>query len=134
MSTKICATCKTNKPLSDFYPHKKSKGGYIRHCKQCVSRKRKEEYCPDKTRSSNLKSKYGVTEDEYNKFLVEQNNKCAICFKPNPEDYHGFCVDHDHVTGQVRGLLCHNCNAGLGHFYDNISYLLSAASYIKNKQ
>jgi hypothetical protein len=57
--------------------------------------------------------------------VLRQDGVCAICGRPNPEH-----VDHDHETGAVRGILCFNCNGGLGQFRDSIDALLSAASYL----
>jgi len=71
---------------------------------------------PDRTRNTNLKSKYGIDQSEYNKKLIEQDNKCAIC-EISIVDYGKiFCVDHDHNTNKVRGLVCDTCNRGLGYY------------------
>jgi hypothetical protein len=58
----------------------------------------------------------------------EQGGTCAICGRPDPEH-----VDHDHDTGAVRGILCVNCNGGLGQFRDSIDSLLIAASYLESR-
>ena len=72
---------------------------------------------PDRTRATNWKVKYGITSDQFYSKLKNQNNKCAICERDM--DVYGkiFCVDHNHNTGEVRGLLCDPCNYGLG-FYE----------------
>jgi hypothetical protein len=72
---------------------------------------------PQKIRESNLKSKYGITQLDYDKMLISQNNKCAICDRDMHKYGKIFCVDHNHSTGNVRGLLCDPCNYGLG-FYE----------------
>ena len=72
---------------------------------------------PERTRETNLKYKYGITSEIFYKKLEEQENKCAICGK-DMEDYGKiFCVDHNHETNHVRGLVCDPCNYGLG-FYE----------------
>lgn len=72
---------------------------------------------PERTRATNWKVKYGITPDDFYSKLNEQNNKCAICNR-DMEDYGKiFCVDHNHKTNKVRGLLCDPCNYGLG-FYE----------------
>ena len=76
----------------------------------------------------NLEKLYGITESEYLEIAKSQNFKCAIC---KTETIHRLCIDHDHETGKVRGLLCHNCNLGLGHFQDSILYLESAVNYLQ---
>jgi hypothetical protein len=77
-------------------------------------------------------SLYGLTMEQYNVMLIEQNGVCKICGKPEKSSSKGvLSVDHDHSTGNVRGLLCDTCNRGLGHFYDNISLLYNAIEYLK---
>lgn len=79
-----------------------------------------------------LKCQYNLSLDQYNELVVKQNNLCLIC--NNPETHKPrLSIDHHHETGRVRGLLCHNCNAGLGHFKDSIEVLQSAINYIKDK-
>jgi hypothetical protein len=72
---------------------------------------------PDRTRATNLKVKYGITQNDYDNMLLLQNNKCAICNRDMNDYGKVFCVDHNHSTGKVRGLLCDPCNYGLG-FYE----------------
>lgn len=131
MTVKTCSSCGEQKSLKEFYPHKNSKDGFINQCRKCISIKRKQKYCPEKAREQNRKSKYRITTEDYNRLLKVQENKCGICRKLQPDDYHGLCVDHNHKTGNIRGLLCHNCNSALGNFYDNPDYLLSAVLYLQ---
>ena len=85
-----------------------------------------------KVYANKLKRAYNFTVDEYNVLLKEQNYACRICKTTEPtETKTKFCIDHDHVTGKVRGLLCNKCNAGIGMFNDNIDLLISAIAYIK---
>lgn len=79
-----------------------------------------------------LKSKYGVTEERYNELLLLQNNCCAICHSKVPRGRYTerFLVDHDHKTGEVRGLLCFNCNSFLGLAEDSISILQKGIQYL----
>ncbi len=76
-----------------------------------------------------LKSEYGISLEEYNLLLIAQDNKCAICRSSDPKKS-SFSVDHDHNTGRIRGLLCHNCNVGLGGFRDTPEFLQSAIRYL----
>ena len=80
--------------------------------------------------------KFGITVDEYNLLVEKQNNSCAICGKHKSEFTgrgNNFHIDHCHTTGKVRGLLCSNCNTGLGQFKDNQVLLENAIQYlIKN--
>lgn len=77
-----------------------------------------------------LRSRYGISLDEYNDMVKKQDGLCAIC-KNKPSK---LCVDHNHVTNNVRQLLCRNCNLGIGYFKDNVSYLENAISYIKESK
>ena len=79
-----------------------------------------------------LKKQYNLTLEQYNEIYKKQNGKCAICDKKHTDGNKRFAVDHDHTTRKIRGLLCQNCNIGLGNFQDNIKYLKKAAKYLKN--
>lgn len=81
---------------------------------------------PNKSRLYTLKSQYGLTEEDYNQLLQAQNSACAICNEALP-----LCVDHNHRTGKVRGLLCRVHNAGLGQFGDDPRLLRKAAEYLE---
>ena len=73
---------------------------------------------------------YGITETELKKIKKKQNNRCAICEKKINEFTKDFAIDHDHKTGKVRGLLCLNCNIGLGAFRDNKAIMRKAIKYL----
>ena len=76
-----------------------------------------------------LVSAYGITGARYHEMIKEQLGCCLICLKPSED----LCVDHDHTTGKVRGLLCKRCNAGLGQFYDNVASLARAIEYLAER-
>jgi hypothetical protein len=78
------------------------------------------------SRRSVLKTKYGLTFEQYWRLFAAQDGRCAICHKP-PKTV-SLSVDHCHRTGQIRGLLCYRCNYGLGHFY-SVEALRRAADY-----
>ena len=73
-----------------------------------------------------LKYRYGITRTDHTAMLLKQDGRCAVC---GCEDK--LVVDHDHATGEVRGLLCNGCNVGLGQFRDNPYLLARAADYLK---
>lgn len=77
-------------------------------------------------RRSILKTKYGITLEEYQNLLKEQENKCAICKREEVQ----LCIDHDHVTGKTRGLLCHACNRAIGLLKENEQILINAINYV----
>jgi len=80
----------------------------------------------DTYRNANLIRKYGINLERFNQMLAEQNGVCAICLKASAKAYH---VDHDHKTGSVRGVLCHQCNTSLGWFEAN---KIGANQYLEN--
>jgi hypothetical protein len=73
---------------------------------------------------------YGLTKDQYLSLHESQEGKCAIC-KTEPTTQRGLHVDHEHSTGSVRGLLCHNCNVGIGNFLEKVELLEEAIAYLK---
>jgi hypothetical protein len=80
-------------------------------------------------RAGHLKRKFGITPDEYATKLEWQHGVCLICQQP-PAEGQVLDVDHDHGTGRPRGLLCRNCNQGLGQFREDPFLLASAAGYL----
>jgi hypothetical protein len=111
-------------------------------CKKCSGRKTKEWARQHPTewersrRKSWLKTKYGMSPEQYDALLAAQGGVCAICKNP-PTDSRGFRmhIDHDHETGAVRGILCGSCNNGLGNFKDSPDLLVTASCYVtKHRQ
>lgn len=82
-----------------------------------------------KQREWRLKNHYGLTLETYARLLDLQGGVCAIC-KSGPKEGDHLPVDHDHLTGAVRGLLCHPCNRAVGQFQDDLATLRAAASYL----
>ena len=125
----------------DKYPQ-----GYFRdkNCKKCgklfTPNSPSELYCCDECKDYGIteayyKRVYGITIEDYLDLAEKQNFVCAICGKENfamGRNHSGaLVVDHDHETGKVRGLLCHNCNRALGLFHDNVETLKKAQEYIE---
>lgn len=75
------------------------------------------------------KCRYGITDEEFDQLLDAQDGKCKIC-GTSKWPHRGPCVDHDHTTGRVRGLLCLNCNRGLGAFMESSAILENALKYL----
>lgn len=78
-------------------------------------------------RKSNYKKRYGITVEQYDQLFEYQGGRCAICNKTSTKKLN---VDHDHNTGEIRGLLCGNCNKALGLFDDAIEALQAAIDYL----
>lgn len=131
---KVCKTCLVIKPLSAFHGHSgntKARKGCKSVCKQCTNAKLNETYDPQVARRKGLKHKYGMTIEQYDEMLANQDYRCAVCGTDTPGHTGRFVVDHSHETGNVRALLCNRCNRGLGFFKDNPSLLRDAARYLE---
>ena len=158
---KLCHTCKIEKQLSDFHKNKTRKFGVSDYCKECqnkvdrknykknkdkIKKRKKELYNqnPQKyikiSRAINLKHRFGMTLDDYDRMVKEQNNLCAICNKSETSldnkrnKIRDLSIDHDHKTGKVRGLLCNHCNHLLGNAKDDTDILLNAINYLKDSK
>lgn len=83
-------------------------------------------HVPGSRNIQQIKYRYGLSLDEYISMFAAQNNQCAIC-----KQEVRLCVDHDHETDKVRGLLCFKCNAALGLFNDSVDVLSRASDYLK---
>lgn len=82
-------------------------------------------------RKANLKRTFKLTHETYLDILSTQGDRCAICRKKQSDSDKYFAVDHDHDTGKLRGLLCTQCNVGLGCFQDSSENLVLAAKYLQ---
>ena len=114
--TKQCTKCKEFKPFTEFYKHKSTKDGYHTYCKPC--------YCQG-TLAAKHKDRYGLTTEQIKEMKKEG---CALC--GTTKNLH---VDHNHNTGEVRGILCTNCNRGIGHLQDSPDLLRKAIAYLESK-
>lgn len=122
---KRCCVCKVEKPVEGFYKTSTE-------CKACNKirdsgsrRQQKRDYAWRKK----LETDFGMTPEDYWQLFAEQEGRCAICRRE--PDWKRLAVDHDHQTGLVRGLLCHQCNCGLGFFNDDFELLATALGYLK---
>lgn len=147
MKIKLCTKCDKKKPMTDFHKKKASKDGRQSRCKQCnkestqawqkENSKRFEESwkARDELNRKNGHTKfrrakrYGLTIEELDNLLKEAGGVCKICPR---EPIKWLVIDHDHVTGVVRGVLCERCNQGLGLFNDNVEWLQNAIKYLNN--
>lgn len=147
--------CLAIKDLGEFNDRKERGGlGKRPACRKCESDKRKSDRQINRAahtkrhreymarlpvqeryrigRRARLLRKYGLTAEDYDALLIKQNYGCAICgSRKGDSRYHLLHVDHDHVTGLVRGLLCFDCNRGLGCFSDSPELLKQADKYLQ---
>jgi Recombination endonuclease VII len=125
---KWCPDCSGVLPLAEFVRTAQSKSGYSAYCKPCHNARGKESRERlGGARSYHLTRRYGITAAEADFLLAQQGGLCAIC-RSAPAAH----VDHDHATGNVRALLCFNCNGGLGQFRDDPGLLHLAAFYVEH--
>ena len=135
---KTCKKCNEEKELNEFNwmkpgPRTSKTGYYVGTCKACMKVYTKSlnmpSWSPEKQRNRWLKHAYGITLEEYDTFVIKQNNKCAIC-RDDPDEGKPLSVDHCHATNKIRGLLCQKCNKGLGHFRDDVAILQQSIDYL----
>lgn len=113
----LCARCGTPR---EVWKKQKHRGSGTWACGTCQTAT---------YRRANLQRSYGISEDAYNALHAEQAGRCAICLDECASGQ-WLSVDHDHITKRVRGLLCRECNHGLGKFKDDVSRLRGAIKYL----
>lgn len=140
---KFCGGCGLLKSSEEFYT---CRGRLSSSCKSCCQRKgnlrraanpqafrdrskiqRRDN--PDVTKGYHLKDSFGITFEEYRQKLTEQNGVCAVC-NQGPEK-RKLCVDHDHESGKIRGLLCGRCNTALGSLKESVVIIQALLEYLK---
>lgn len=114
--TRICSRCGKEKLKTSFYRDRGAKGGFEPYCKEC-----------HKDRQMLLR--VGIDQQGKKKIFEDQDSMCSICGRKF-KSFKGLRVDHLHGTQKIRGLLCHACNVGLGHFKDSSELLRKAADYV----
>ncbi len=82
-------------------------------------------------RSGNRRWLYGITAEEFNALISKQDGRCAVCQRERPSKGRDFCVDHDHETGIIRGILCIQCNAALGLLSESRETIIRLAAYLE---
>lgn len=119
---KLCSQCGQLKAFSEFYTDKRTSTGCKAECKKCFRARGREQH---------LKVSYGITQEQYNDMLEVQEFACAICGHKDTMWKINLCVDHDHSTGKVRGLLCDPCNTAIGHLKDDPEIISKALAYVR---
>lgn len=141
LKVKKCSKCVSIKQLSrNFYNRNRNSKQYVASwCKNCVNKARIDAIGKyhKTTKNNGLRKKYGLSIEKYEEMVKSQNNLCAICKKEETavcgrlRKIRSLAVDHCHMNGQIRGLLCGNCNQALGKFKDSIACLKNAISYLE---
>lgn len=138
---KVCTACGETKPLTEFYRWKYGADGRFPQCKLCRQDQVREYGRTERGRqvlvNSKLKRKYGLTLEDFKALSGWQGDRCAICERSETApDYRtgstrALSVDHDHGTGELRGLLCGACNTALGLLDHDEDRLLRAIAYLR---
>lgn len=139
MRHKICPKCEKEKSISGFGKNKSRIDGLQYHCLSCCAeygrnyRKKNPDKVRKWSRKNELRRDFGLEPKDYDKMFVAQNGLCAICYNPESAVINGkikkLAVDHNHRTGQIRGLLCQRCNVKLAHVED-IEFVIRAKEYL----
>ncbi len=124
---KWCGRCRQYLPTESFARNSAKKDGLQERCRGCRSEHYKTTNYAEKAYEGRIKRQYNLSLDELKWFEEQQEGCCAIC----KDETHKLFIDHNHVTGEVRGLLCHFCNTGIGLFRDDTNRLESAIEYLK---
>ena len=91
----------------------------------------------DRHRELHTARKYGISVEEYRNLFIKQNNLCAVCGNPETAvdkingNIRSLALDHNHKTGEIRGLLCQNCNNAIGHLHEDLTLLDKIRNYLK---
>lgn len=124
-----CMKCKEVKPSTDFSRNKSTGTGFHTYCKPCHRRQQRESLerrYGGSSRHYHLMQKYGISAVEVDELIRQQGGTCAVCRKRDATQ-----VDHDHVTGAIRGIVCLLCNAAMGAFHDDPALIRRAIAYVK---
>jgi len=129
--TRTCIRCGAHKPLNEFPKHKRSAQGRGTVCKTCRNRENREGKQNVWQRNWHM----GLSQEGYESLLKAQEGGCAGCGSPVANgSMKRLHVDHDHTTGEVRGLLCSSCNLALGLLKDDIDRVLRLACYLEERR
>ena len=134
------ATCKTCQGINDRARYladpdkfRKATTAYYERNKQQVidAATRWRRANPEKTSAIHRLKRHGITQDQFIAMKESQGFGCKVCGRPESECTKGLCIDHDHKTGKIRGLLCNGCNAALGFMQDDIAAIRALVTYLE---
>jgi ferredoxin-like protein FixX len=133
MLIKACTCCRHFFGKEFFYKERRNVDGLTSSCRKCRNKEalKWQQANPESKRNTHLKAKFNITVKQFNEMLQLQNFCCAICMSPTPKGRGTFHVDHCHETGKIRGILCHDCNTGIGKLGDSLESIKKAVSYLE---
>ena len=121
---KVCVRCNKSKSVLLFYKDNRASDGRQSTCKECSAKSQ---------RKSKYMRRFGLSLEEYEDMANRQNDSCSICGIHRSFLNKDLVVDHNHITGKIRGLLCDTCNRAIGLLKDNIDVLLNAITYLREE-
>jgi Autographiviridae endonuclease VII len=129
---RVCTRCRIEKPLTDYHKSAGFKFGRLNVCKPCAAARTAEanEQNAERNQLKRRTAKYGITPDAFHALFDAQGGRCAVCKGNLERSSRHTCVDHSHRTGKVRGILCRQCNSGLGALQDSVALLDAAKAYL----
>jgi len=130
MCMKVCTKCKLSKELTEFHKDLRQRSGLRPDCKSCWKLSQKSFKTSPELRNAHYLKTYGITLAQYNELFISQKGCCAICDRHQDLFNRALSVDHCHSSGQIRGLLCDECNKAIGYFKDKTSLLYAAVYYL----
>lgn len=151
LTHRVCKTCGVDKAIEEY--NSAGNGFYRAHCRICLAAQQREwraarpgyssethkrwrKRHPEKVlllnRKWGLRRDFGITPEDYDGMHAAQGGKCAICGETEKYRRHLY-IDHDHTTGEIRGLLCNRCNSMLGMARDRIHVLMAAIDYLERQ-
>ena len=131
-TTFICRRCSVEKTSGEFPRWNKGLRGFQNTCKPCKAQwERAYRKANPEVHWERDIERYGLTREAYEALLAVQRGVCAICGKRELAKRGRLHIDHNHITKRVRGLLCSNCNTGLGKFREQIAFLEAAIEYLR---
>jgi hypothetical protein len=137
LEQKKCSKCGEIRSVKSFTRRSARKSGKASWCKSCLNkwrvdaRAKNPKSFQDYEFARGLRRNYGMTVDQYNKMLIDQKECCDCCGQHQSKFKRRLHVDHDHETGQIRGLLCTECNPAIGYLKHSIDRLEMAIRYLK---
>lgn len=150
--TQVCRVCGIEKPLEDFH-YTRKKPNREKRCKKCnhayhrERRRHKVKGSPrsndmglgdlplvDRRRYYRIRSKYGLSREDFDSLMESQDNKCASCRDQLNKEPYPYVIDHCHNTNKVRGILCSQCNLALGLLYDSEERIQNLLDYLRKSR
>jgi len=158
---KRCSKCGVLKPVTEFHKNRARWDGLANECRECSLVRHQKRYASNRElyntkaqayysknaerirrsiRSRSIRTKYGITVEEYQRLYDLQEGRCAVCgqsetaIDPQRGTVKKLAVDHDHITGRVRGLLCGACNRALGLLKEDLDLVARLINYVTNQE